>query len=270
VGQKLVLPQNGAVPTLVVNSTKAVAATTSPQGARYTVARGDTLSSISNRFKVPARTLMALNGLSTKSVIQPGQQLLLKAEPAQAAPASSVATELKESVATPIAATSETAIVPAATEQTTAVASMIGSMNASDYAVSAEGMIEVLPEETLGHYADWLRVSSKDLSTLNGLSSEKAVRVGSKLKLDFSKVDREKFESRRQQFHSNLQSQYFAAWRIRETNNYRIKQSDSVAGLARSNDIPMWLFRQYNPGVDPARIHVGQTIVIPKVERLTN
>jgi membrane-bound lytic murein transglycosylase D len=127
----------------------------------------------------------------------------------------------------------------------------------------------VLPEETLGHYADWLRLGTNDLYRLNNLRSENAVRVGTRLKMEFSKVDQARFETRRQQFHSNLQSQYFAAWRISETTSYRIKQSDSLGGLARANDIPMWLFRQYNPGVDAARIQVGQTVVIPKVQRLT-
>ncbi|MES2605753.1 MAG: LysM peptidoglycan-binding domain-containing protein [Pseudomonadota bacterium] len=267
VGQKLILPQqNGTVPTLIVNSSEPVAATPS-QGNRYTIARGDTLSSISNRFKVPTRTLMALNNLSNKSILQPGQKLLLKAEQSQPVAVKTIATELQQSVQAPVGS------VPAiqnAEEQPMAVASMVSSMNPADYAVTAEGMIEVLPEETLGHYADWLRVDSKELYSLNSLRSENAVRVGSKLKLDFTRVDRERFQTRRQQFHSNLQSQYFAAWRISETTNYRIKQSDSLAGLARSNDIPMWLFRQYNPGVDISRIQVGQTIVIPKVERLTN
>ena len=94
------------------------------------------------------------------------------------------------------------------------------------------------------------------------------MQIGSRLQLDFTKVDQARFETRRQQFHSNLQEQYFSAWRISETTDYRIRQSDSVAGLARSNDIPMWLFRQYNPGINPARIQAGQTVVIPKVVRL--
>lgn len=257
VGQKLVLPQqNGAVPTLVVNrSEKSTPVATS---GRYTVVRGDTLSKISDRFNVPERTLLALNNLRDANMLRPGQRLLLKAETTPVIAGSGTAAALAE-----VAGSG-----PTVTGQSREVASMVHSMNPADFAVSSDGTIEVLPEETLGHYADWLRVSNNTLTDLNGLKSDRAVQVGSRLKLDFSKVDRARFEARRQQFHSNLQAQYFAAWRISETANYRIRQSDSVAGLARSNDIPMWLFRQYNPGVNPARIQVGQTIVIPKVERL--
>ena len=257
VGQKLVLPQqNGAVPTLVVNRSEQNTPVAS--NGRYTVVRGDTLSKISDRFNVPERTLLSLNNLRDANMLQPGQRLLLKAEIAAVAAGSGAAAALVEDAGSRATVTG----------QSREAATIVHSMNPADYAVSSDGSIEVLPEETLGHYAGWLRVSNDVLTGLNGLQSENAVQVGSHLKLDFSKVDRTGFETRRQQFHSNMQARYFSAWRISETSNYRIRQSDSVAGLARSNDIPMWLFRQYNPGVNPASIQVGQTIVIPKVERL--
>lgn len=260
-GQKLILPQNnGAVPTLVVNRTEPASTPVAVNG-RYTVVRGDTLSRIADRFNVPERTLLTLNNLRDANMLRPGQRLLLRAEttetPVAAAAPAGVVAEFAGALASGAVVTGQAA----------AVATMMHSMNPADYAVSTDESIEVLPEETLGHYADWLRVSSKALMSLNGLKSENAVRIGARLRLDFSKVDRARFEARRQQFHSNLQAQYFSAWRISETTNYRIRSSDSVASLARSNDIPLWLFRQYNPTVNPARIQVGQTIVIPKVER---
>jgi membrane-bound lytic murein transglycosylase D len=262
IGQKLVLPQqNGAVPTLVVNATE----TAAPAAAAgtYTVARGDTLSRIAGRFNVPERTLMALNDIRDANRLQPGQKLVLRAEQTVAAAGHSVREEIALSVqgddgAGPLQQR----------EQAAAVANMMHNINPADYAVAADSSIEVLPEETLGHYADWLRVSSNDLHRLNNLRSQNAVRVGARLKLDFSKVDQARFESRRQQFHSNLQSQYFASWRISDTANYKIRQSDSLASVVRANDIPMWLFRQYNPELNPGRIQIGQTVVIPKVQRL--
>ena len=266
VGQKLVLPQtNGSVPTLVVNRTEQ--STPAAINGRYTVVRGDTLSGISDRFKVPERTLLALNNLRDANMLRPGQRLLLKAD---TTPTATTSTARAVVVASGVAVTSAEAVGsgPTVVGQAREVASIVHSMNPADYAVSEDGTIEVLPEETLGHYADWLRVNSNALTGLNGLKSENSVQIGSRLQLDFTKVDQARFETRRQQFHSNLQEQYFSAWRISETTDYRIRQSDSVAGLARSNDIPMWLFRQYNPGINPARIQAGQTVVIPKVVRL--
>ena len=230
------------------------------KSGRYVVARGDTLSKVADRFKIAEPTLMALNNMQDANMLQPGQELLLRPERTQKIEPTTVASELDRSVA-------GSAPMP---EQVVAVASMMHSMNAADYAVAKNDTIVVLPEETVGHYADWLRVTSKDIYSINGWHADKAVKVGAALKLDFSKVDRDRFESRRRQFHSNLQAQYFTAWRISETSSYKIRNSDSLAMLVRSNDIPLWLFRQYNPGVDMSRVQVGQTVVIPKVERLTN
>ncbi len=263
IGQKLVLPQNGAVPSLVVNRSEQ--SSPAVKTGRYTVVRGDTLSKIADRFKIAEPTLMALNNMPDANTLQPGQELLLKAERTQKIETASVASELERNAGGSAAQTE-----PSAAQQSSALVSMLHSMNPADYAVTKDGSIVVLPEETVGHYADWLKLNSKDLYSINNIRSEKAVKVGATIKLDFSKVERDRFESRRRQFHSNLQAQYFSAWRISETNSYQFKNSDSLAGVVRSNDIPMWLFRQYNPGVDASRIQAGQTVLIPKVERLTN
>lgn len=53
----------------------------------YTVAPGDNVSSIAGRYGVSTASVLALNGLSWKSLIFPGQVLKLSAAPASAAPA---------------------------------------------------------------------------------------------------------------------------------------------------------------------------------------
>lgn len=72
IGQTLVLPQNGNVPTVVVNRTQPA-----PAPGQYTVVSGDTLSAIANRLGTNTRSLMALNGLNEKSILRPGQRLMV-------------------------------------------------------------------------------------------------------------------------------------------------------------------------------------------------
>ncbi|WP_158868004.1 LysM peptidoglycan-binding domain-containing protein [Leifsonia sp. AG29] len=48
-----------------------------PSGTAYTIVRGDTVSGIAARFGVPARALLAANGLSSGSLIFPGQRLAI-------------------------------------------------------------------------------------------------------------------------------------------------------------------------------------------------
>lgn len=260
-GQTLVLPQqNGSVPTLVVNRTEPQPAQARSEAASYVVQRGDTVSSVARRFGVSAGTLLALNGLDNRGLIQPGQTLRLKPEGNAATLAGS-----NQNSAPPVAR-QLTASLDQTQQQFTPEH---GSVEAA-FAVAADGTIEILPEETLGHYADWLLVDSKQLLQANKLRSSAGVRVGERLALDFSKVDQAAFGKKRRDFHNRLQEKYFAAWRIRDTEQYSIRQSDLVMSLAQKRDIPMWLFRQYNPAVDISRVKVGQVVVFPVVERITN
>ena len=133
-----------------------------------------------------------------------------------------------------------------------------------------DARIEVRTDETLGHFADWLQVSTASLRQLNGLSSTSTVRVGQTLQLDFSKVSVTDFEARRRSYHDRLQERYFASWRIRETENYSIRQRDLLTVLARERSLPLWLIRQYNPGVDVSQLQIGQVLVFPVVEKIAN
>ncbi|GAA4684132.1 hypothetical protein GCM10025780_32510 [Frondihabitans cladoniiphilus] len=79
-----------------VELTSAVLSTASAVPTTYTVKTGDTVSSIAGRFGLSTASVLALNGLSWKSTIFPGQSLSLSAakatNPAAAVAASPVAT----------------------------------------------------------------------------------------------------------------------------------------------------------------------------------
>src|SRR5690606_2472169 len=147
-----------------------------------------------------------------------------------------------------------------------AASSAVPEMDVLDYTVASDNTIEIMTDETLSHFADWLQVGSTDLLRLNQLRANAPVRIGDRFKLAFSKVDKAGFEARRKQYHSGLQAQYFASYRIRDTESYSIKRSELLGNLARSRSIPMWLFRQYNPDVDASQLSVGQVVVFPVVE----
>lgn len=249
IGQTLVLPQqNGVVPTLVVNNEATVAAV--PADGAYEIRRGDTISAIARRFDLPMATLLALNGLNERSVIQPGQRLRLRAEGSASAllasDSGSPARDLENALQQQSPATG------------------------FDLAIASDASVEVQAEETLGHFADWLQVPTASLRQLNGLGSRAGVRVGQKLKLDFSAVSRQEFDARRRSFHESLQAQYFASWRIRETESYSIQRSDMLVNLARERSLPLWLIRQYNPDVDVSELQIGQVLVFPVVEPIEN
>jgi peptidoglycan lytic transglycosylase D len=137
----------------------------------------------------------------------------------------------------------------------------------TDYSVSKDDTIVVATAETLGHYADWLRVSATKLRQLNKLGYGKPVIVGRKVHLDFHRVSREEFEQKRRDYHQTLQASYFASHRIVGTEVYIARRGDSMWNITqRFAELPVWLIQQYNPDLDLADLHPGTQIVMPRVE----
>ena len=75
---------------ILLSSAKSNAAVTAAP-ATYTVVPGDTVSSIAGRYGLSTASVLALNGLSWKSLIFPGQVLKLAASTASAGPAAAAA-----------------------------------------------------------------------------------------------------------------------------------------------------------------------------------
>jgi membrane-bound lytic murein transglycosylase D len=134
----------------------------------------------------------------------------------------------------------------------------------SDYSVAEDRTIRVQEDETIGHYADWLGVKASDLRRMNGMKGTSSVRVGRRLKLDFSKATPEQFEGARLAYHQDLQEQFFANHRIVATNEHVVKSGESIWVLAgRKYNIPVWLLRQYNPDLDLSMVKPSTRVVIP-------
>jgi membrane-bound lytic murein transglycosylase D len=137
----------------------------------------------------------------------------------------------------------------------------------TDYSVAKDDTVVVATAETLGHYADWLRVSAVHLRQLNKLGYGKPVIVGHKVRLDFHRVTHEEFEQKRREYHQTLQASYFASHRIVGTEVYIARRGDSMWTITqRFAQLPVWLIQQYNPDLDLADLHPGTQIVMPRVE----
>ena len=233
----------------------------------HTIQRGDTLSQIAETYKTRVSTLVALNNLGSSHRIRAGQRLRLPA--AGPAPAATVAAPAPEPVA---AATPPPAAVAEAESATSGgLASMLlGTIQTallsdpSDYSVAADNTIEIQPLETLGHFADWLEIRTQRLRDINGLAFRTPVEVGKRIRLDLGKVDAKTFEERRIAWHRDQQDGFFREHVISGVNEHVIEPGESIWILAlRKYDVPMWLFRQYNPEVDPQSVTPGTRVQFP-------
>jgi len=252
----------------------------------HTVARGDTLSEIADAYSTRVSTLVALNSLSSSHRIRAGQQIRLPAAgpaplitAAVQAPVATVASLPTQPVAEAIADMPAIDDVPIADEEppgalTDQLADLMGSLQASllsdpsDYTVADDESIEVHPLETLGHYADWLGIKTQRLRDINGLAFRTPVDVGQRIKLDLRTVDAENFERIRTRYHRQQQDAFFRNNTITGVTEHEVKSGESVWILAlRQYDVPVWLFRQYNPELDLHNVRRGTRLNFPVLVR---
>ena len=236
----------------------------------HTIARGDTLSQIAATYKTSVGTLVALNNLGSSHRIRAGQQLRLPAAgPAPVAPTPPPAV----AAAADAPAVEEPAVVAEQTPGAMAgdlAATLLGTIQTallsdpSDYGVADDNSIEVHPLETLGHFADWLGIRTQRLRDINGLAFRTPVEVGQRIKLDFRSVDAKTFEDRRVAYHRSQQDGFFREHVITGVAEHVIRRGESIWVLAlRDYDVPVWLFRQYNPELDLHSVQPGTTVQFP-------
>ncbi len=243
----------------------------------HTVARGDTLSQIAEAYDTRVSTLVTLNSLNSRHRIRIGQRLRLPAAgpaPTAAAPPATTAAAVEAAVvaaAEPAEDVAVSEVTPGAMADEATAPTFEGLQTAllsdpSDYNIADNGTIEVQPLETLGHYADWLGIRTQRLRDLNGLAFRTPVEVGQRIRIDVQNGDIAQFESRRIAYHRAQQDAYFREHVITGVTEHVIRRGESVWILSlRQYNVPIWLFRQYNPELDFHRVQPGTTIRFPVI-----
>ena len=129
------------------------------------------------------------------------------------------------------------------------------------------GIIQVEVEETLGHYAEWAGVRASRIRRLNNLPFGQPLQLHMEIKIPLNAISAADFEARRYDFHKRLQEDFFAAYRVGELQRYRVQPGDSYWTLCRDKfDLPLWLLRHYNAGVNLAALRIHQPLTIPAIE----
>ncbi len=271
----------------------------------HRVRRGETLAGIAAASGVTVNRLLAANGWAASRELARGETVRIpmpasRAEGASIAAAPEAPAVVAESPAPPSpgtaphapAAPAAVAESPAAAPTAAAVArssppkepvseretesaallpaaSPSGNGDNTDYSVGADNTVVVQAAETLGHFADWSKVSSASLRALNRLHKSAMVSLGHKVKLDLSRVSAAQFEAARRDYHQKLQEAFFATHRISGTENYVVKKGESLWIIAQQHaELPVWLVAEYNPDVDFGDVRPGTTVALPRVEAI--
>ncbi len=270
-------------------------------GRKYVVRRGDTACAIADAFDVRCRDLIQLNGLGRRALIRVGQKLDIPGKPRRRTKTAAAQVEgvkvagkaagrpaggsrkaqRPESSPAPIGtptlakATTPVPESPAIRKSAAAgVADLLSPLTRPlDLRVNVKQVngnrfysIRVHPEETLGHYADWLGIGyTRKLRRLNGLSSRSRLRIGQRVRLPIkSAAALQEFEDDRAEYHRTLVDEFREHYEVIGLEPYIVKKGDSLWQVARVFELPYWVLTRYNP--QQRSPDVGERILVPTVE----
>lgn len=250
-------------------------------GNQVVVVSGDTACEIARVHGVRCRDLIQLNNLGRRALIRVGQKLEI---PAKAGTTTTTAIAATKSTTT---AKSEWQSIENSEKSKNTAAVKKPAPPAPKPVIDTSGVyqrlldnisvdvipgkqngnyifsIVVQPEETMGHYADWLGIgSTRPIRKRNGMRSSKNLIVGRKIILPVKTDDQLRaFTARRKDFHRTLVDQFQQHYEILGVDHYVVKNGDSMWKIAQRLELPYWVLTNLNPGVtSPA---VGDKLIAP-------
>lgn len=126
------------------------------------------------------------------------------------------------------------------------------------------GKIYILPDETLGHYADWLEVPTQAIRDWNGLSFYASLQLGKSLRLHFNKVGQKLFMQRRLEYRKSIEEDFYQNFFVEGVQLHRLRRGESVWELTNVvYEVPYWMMMKYNPTVNFNSLRPGDEIIIP-------
>ncbi len=126
--------------------------------------------------------------------------------------------------------------------------------------------IIVFPRETLGHYAEWLRINIKQLRRINRLSRSQSIKTGQSLRMDFSLVTPAQFLEKRLSYHVKLINKLLAGSSRIELVDHTINSGENLWNLAHKKyKFPVNLLLYFNDLNKLEQLYPGDVIKLPVV-----
>ncbi len=219
----------------------------------HRVRRGETLGRIAKRYGTSVSRLVAINNLNSAHRIRVGQRIEL-AEPRPRAKATMAAKRQDNAKHTKQAAAvrvTQTAAATAPTRKSPPWRGVNGEWTVVDH------------HESLAHYARWLSLPASRLRRLNAMSA-RSLKVGQKIRLDFSEVGAEEFSRRRGEHHAAIEKRFFSQRAVTGTLDHTVKEGENLWKLANEvYRVPTWLLHRYNPQATEGRLMPGMQVTVP-------
>lgn len=272
------------------------------------VKQGETLFAISKKYGTTVEKLASLNGLDRRSRIRPGQKLALESSgeetesdapgailddtPIEASASVEPSSQELTAVAEEIPSDQETATpsepaqagaAPAPVRNvevamtgdglTVNINGKVLKVDSSAFAVRqvrpGVGEIRASVEETVGHYAEWLKVSRKRIAKMNGKGVSRIIKTGGLVKIPLTRktASKKSFQRNRLEYHMGIIEDFFSEYQVDGEKILTVEKRGSIRDLALGDSAapPLWLVALYNPDKQSKTLRQGDTITAPVI-----
>jgi len=237
----------------------------------YQVRPGDTAGSIALAHNIPLSRLVQANGLDSRALIRIGQNLRIP-PPVNGARRTSSAPPPSVNVAQTLKENKKQTAVPVLGDSYKQDLTVVGNLKVFDRKINNQlvsGSIEVQPDESLGLFAEWLKVTPQSLHITNNLTPKEEIHPGQTIAVDFINVSVESFEERRFDYHQELQEDFFNSYAIVGLKTYRVEEGDTVWDICyKKFDVPLWLLKKYNTTLSFTHIGSSSNLQIPILKEI--
>lgn len=126
--------------------------------------------------------------------------------------------------------------------------------------------ITVEPDETLGHFAEWLELPTTELRRLNRIAANRDILIGQKIQLSFKNVAPALFFQRRMEYHQNIEENFYELFAVKGVRIHQIQSQENIWDLCNDHyEIPFWLLLKYNLHLNLTQLKPGDEVIIPLV-----
>jgi membrane-bound lytic murein transglycosylase D len=125
-------------------------------------------------------------------------------------------------------------------------------------------------DETIGHYAEWLEISTQRIRGLNSMGNRSSIRINQKIIIPADQDAVEKFNRRRLEYHMALEEDFYSQFKVVDVKPKIVKRGETLWDICHEDDIiPLWLLKKYNKHIYIGRLFPNMKILVPVVEERT-
>jgi membrane-bound lytic murein transglycosylase D len=287
-GYRLRLPANVSADSLIAVIPGKAYYPEQKRSKYYHIRYGDTLSEIARKFGTSVEMLLAMNNISNEHYIRRGMTIRIPDEKEESVIlanndnkqiSTNMQSNAQSSESEKILASDSNVQRDHTMHDNTMTAGNLASVFTNGKSMAdleiefiqtqspPIGYIRVEPEETLGHYAEWLQIKTQRIRDWNKLSFGKAINLNQKIKLIFDQVAPAAFNRMRLEYHRGIEEDFFMHYEIIGTLTHQVQTGENLWYLCHYiYNLPYWLIVAYNKDTDFNQLKPGDQLIIPDIK----